>query len=163
MQWLMSPSPEPPSDAFDPGRSYTARVRTRRGEFSLELAPRAAPVTVNNFVHLARTGFYRGLTFHRVVPGFVLQGGDPSGDGTGGPGYRLPDETNPAPWVKGSLGMASSAAGVSGSQFFVLLGDAPHLATSGTFNHFGKVVSGAEVVELIEPGDTIDAIDVQVA
>ena len=159
----MSPSAAPPPTTIDSARSYTARVSTSRGEFSLELTPGAAPVTVNNFVHLAESGFYNGLTFHRVVPGFVVQGGDPDGNGTGGPGYRLPDETNPSPWVKGSLGMASSAQGVNGSQFFVVLGDAPHLATSGQYNHFGSVVSGQEVVDQIQPGDAIESVDIQVS
>jgi peptidyl-prolyl cis-trans isomerase B (cyclophilin B) len=153
----------PPPTTIDSDKSYTARVRTSRGEFSLELAPSAAPVTVNNFVHLAKDGFYDGLTFHRVVPGFVVQGGDPDGNGTGGPGYRLPDETNPAPWLKGSLGMASGSDGVNGSQFFVLLGDAPHLATSGKYNHFGNVVDGQDVVDRIQPGDAIESIDIKVA
>ena len=89
-----------------------------------------------------------------------MQGGDPDGNGTGGPGYKLPDETNPAPWVKGSLGMASSAAGVNASQFFVLLGDAPSLSSSGVYNHFGAVSSGADVVGAIQVGDTIRTIDV---
>jgi len=159
----MSPSAAPPPTTIDSGKSYTALVRTVRGEFSLALAPGSAPVTVNNFVHLAQDGFYNGLTFHRVVPGFVVQGGDPDGNGTGGPGYRLPDETNAAPWVKGSLGMASSSQGVNGSQFFVLLGDALHLATSGQYNHFGSVVSGQEVVDQIQPADAIESIDIQVA
>jgi cyclophilin family peptidyl-prolyl cis-trans isomerase len=159
----MSRPSAPPPTTIDSDRSYTARVRTVRGEFSLGLAPGVAPVTVNNFVHLAEAGFYTRLTFHRVVPGFVVQGGDPDGDGTGGPGYRLPDETNPSPWLKGSLGLASSSQGVNGSQFFVLLGDAPHLATNGKYNHFGTVVSGQEVVDQIQPGDVIESIDVQVA
>jgi cyclophilin family peptidyl-prolyl cis-trans isomerase len=153
----------PPPTKIDPAKSYSATVRTGRGEFRLELTPGDAPVTVNNFVHLAETGFYDGLTFHRVVPGFVVQGGDPDGNGTGGPGYRLPDETNPAPWVKGSLGMASSSDGVNGSQFFVLLGDALHLATSGTYNRFGAVVSGQEVIDRIQPGDAIETVEIQVA
>jgi cyclophilin family peptidyl-prolyl cis-trans isomerase len=145
---------------IDPARSYTATVRTSRGDFTLQLDPKAAPVTVNNFVHLAQNGFYDGLTFHRVVPGFVVQGGDPAGNGTGGPGYKLPDETNSAPWLKGSVGMASSAAGVNGSQFFILLGDAPSLSTSGVYNHFGALTAGQEVVEAIRVGDEIRTIDV---
>ena len=161
MHCCMSQRNTPPPNTIDPEKSYTARVRTSRGEFSIDLAPGAAPVTVNNFVHLAEAGFYDGLTFHRVVPGFVAQGGDPTGDGTGGPGYRLPDETNPAPWLKGSLGMASSSQGVNGSQFFVVLGDAPHLATSGKYNHFGTVASGQDVVEQIQPGDSIESIKIQ--
>ena len=149
-----------PPTVIDPARTYAATVRSSRGDFSLRLDPKAAPATVNNFVYLAQNHFYDGLTFHRVVPGFVVQGGDPDGNGTGGPGYKLPDETNPAPWVKGSLGMASSAAGVNGSQFFVLLGDAPSLSHSGVYNHFGALTSGADVVTAIQVGDTIRTIDV---
>ena len=150
----------PPANVIDPARTYAATVHTSRGDFSLRLDPKAAPVTVNNFVYLSQNHFYDSLTFHRVVPGFVVQGGDPDGNGTGGPGYKLPNETNPAPWVKGSLGMASSAAGVNGSQFFVLLGDAPSLSTSGVYNHFGAVTSGADVVGAMQVGDTIKTIDI---
>jgi cyclophilin family peptidyl-prolyl cis-trans isomerase len=150
----------PPPNVIDAARTYSATVHTSRGDFSLRLDPKAAPMTVNNFVYLSQNHFYDGLTFHRVVPGFVVQGGDPDGKGTGGPGYKLPDETNPAPWVKGSLGMASSAAGVNGSQFFVLLGDAPSLSSSGVYNHFGAVTSGSDVVAAIQVGDTIRTIDV---
>jgi peptidylprolyl isomerase/peptidyl-prolyl cis-trans isomerase B (cyclophilin B) len=150
----------PPPTVIDSAHTYAATVHSSRGDFSLRLDPKAAPVTVNNFVYLAQNHFYDGLTFHRVVPGFVVQGGDPDGNGTGGPGYKLPDETNPAPWVKGSLGMASSAAGVNGSQFFVLLGDAPSLSSSGVYNHFGSVTSGADVVAAIQIGDSIRTIDV---
>ena len=150
----------PPPQTIDTSRSYRATVKTARGDFTLALDPKAAEVTVNNFVTLAGEHFYDGLTFHRVVPGFVVQGGDPQGDGTGGLGYRLPDETNPSPWVKGSLGMASNAAGVSACQFFVLLGDAPHLAGSGVYNHFGQVESGMDVVEAIRPGDRIVSVEV---
>jgi cyclophilin family peptidyl-prolyl cis-trans isomerase len=146
--------------AIDAARSYSATVRTSKGDFTLGLDAKAAPVTVNNFVHLAQSHFYDGLSFHRVVPGFVVQGGDPDGNGTGGPGYKLPDETNAAPWTKGSLGMASSPAGVNGSQFFVLLGDAPYLADSGVYNHFGAVTSGEQVVVSLQIGDAIRTIDI---
>jgi cyclophilin family peptidyl-prolyl cis-trans isomerase len=146
--------------AIDAARSYSATVRTSKGDFTLGLDAKAAPVTVNNFVHLAQSHFYDGLSFHRVVPGFVVQGGDPDGNGTGGPGYKLPDETNAAPWTKGSLGMASSPAGVNGSQFFVLLGDAPYLADSGVYNHFGVVTSGEQVVVSLQIGDAIRTIDI---
>jgi cyclophilin family peptidyl-prolyl cis-trans isomerase len=152
----------PPPKVTDPAHSYTATVRTSRGDFTVQLDPAAAPVTVNNFVYLAQNHFYDGLTFHRVVPGFVVQGGDPDGNGTGGPGYKLPDETNPAPWVRGSLGMASSAAGVNGSQFFVLLGDSLGLRSSGVYNHFGKLASGEEVLSAIQVGDTIRTIEAAV-
>jgi cyclophilin family peptidyl-prolyl cis-trans isomerase len=146
--------------AIDAARSYSATVRTSKGDFTLGLDAKAAPVTVNNFVHLAQSHFYDGLSFHRVVPGFVVQGGDPDGNGTGGPGYKLPDETNAAPWTKGSLGMASSPAGVNGSQFFMLLGDAPYLADSGVYNHFGAVTSGEQVVGSLQVGDAIRTIDI---
>jgi peptidyl-prolyl cis-trans isomerase B (cyclophilin B) len=152
-----------PPQTIDPGKSYTANVQTARGAFTLGLDPAAAPITVNNFVHLAQEGFYAGLTFHRVESGFVLQGGDPLGNGTGGLGYRLPDETNPAPWLAGSLGMASNAAGVSACQFFILLGDAPHLARSGVYNHFGNVIAGMDVVGAIRPGDRIEKVEVSAA
>ena len=153
----------PPAQTIDPSRTYRATVRTSRGDFTLALDAKAAPVTVNNFVALAGEHFYDGLTFHRVVPGFVAQGGDPQGDGTGGLGYRLPDETNSAPWLKGSLGMASNAAGVSACQFFVLLGDAPHLAHNGVYNHFGQVETGMDVVEALRPGDPIRGVEVAVS
>lgn len=152
-----------PEQTIDAARTYTATVKTARGTFTMQLKPGQAPVTVNNFVHLAQDGFYSGLTFHRVEPGFVVQGGDPQGNGTGGLGYRLPDETNSAPWVSGSVGMASNAAGVSGCQFFILLGDAPHLGRSGVYNQFGNVVAGMDVVSSIRPGDRIDQVEVEPA
>lgn len=150
----------PPPTVIDPSRTYSATVRTGRGDFAIKLDARAAPVTVNNFVYLAQNRFYDGLTFHRVERGFVVQGGDPLGNGTGGPGYRLPDETNQAAWVKGSVGMASSSAGVNGSQFFVLLGDAPHLGRAGVFNHFGDVTAGQDVVDRIQVGDSIHSVEI---
>lgn len=153
----------PPPQTVDTAKTYTATVRSARGDFVLQLDPKAAPVTVNNFVYLAQNHFYDGLTFHRVEPGFVVQGGDPAGNGTGGLGYKLPNETNPAPWLAGSLGMASNPAGVSGCQFFILLGDAPHLANSGVYNHFGTLQSGMDVLKQIRPGDQIKGIDVAVS
>ena len=150
----------PPPMTIDPNRSYTATIHTKKGDIVIRLDPKAAPVTVNNFVFLAGGHYYDGLSFHRYEPGFVIQGGDPLGNGTGGPGYRLPNETNPAPWVKGSVGMASNAAGVNGSQFFILLGDAPSLAGSGVYNHFGNVTAGQDVAAAIRQGDVIDSITI---
>ncbi|HEY8644174.1 MAG TPA: peptidylprolyl isomerase [Candidatus Dormibacteraeota bacterium] len=150
----------PPPQTIDAAKTYVATVHTSRGDFAIQLDPRAAPVTVNNFVFLAQNHFYDGLTFHRYVPGFVIQGGDPAGNGTGGLGYKLPNETNPSSWPAGSLGMASNAAGVSGCQFFVVLAPAPSLATSGVYNHFGAVHSGMDVVQQLRQGDTIKGIDV---
>jgi cyclophilin family peptidyl-prolyl cis-trans isomerase len=136
-------------------------VHTSRGDFVIRLVdPSVAPQTVNNFVYLAQNHYYDGLTFHRVVPGFVVQGGDPLGNGTGGPAYKLPDESNPSKWARGTAGMASSAAGVSGSQFFITLGDAPFLASNGVYNHFGEITSGMDVIDKIQVGDTMRSLDV---
>ncbi len=152
----------PPPMQIDVSKAYTARVNTSRGSFTIALRPKQAPATVNNFVCLGQAHYYDKLTFHRVEPGFVVQGGDPLGNGTGGPNYKLPNETNPAPWKTASVAMASSKAGVSGSQFFVLLGDAPFLATSGVYNQFGNVTEGFDVVQKIQKGDTITSIDIAV-
>src|SRR2546422_11322442 len=115
----------PPPTVIDATKGYSITVHTSRGDFVIALVePKVAPQTVNNFVYLAQNHFYDGLTFHRVVPGFVVQGGDPLGNGTGGPAYKLPDESNPSKWPPGTLGMASSAAGVSGAQVFITAGGA---------------------------------------
>src|SRR5436190_9967203 len=157
MEYLTSPPP----NVIDLSKKYSVTVHTSRGDFVISLVdPSVAPQTVNNFVYLAQNHFYDGLTFHRVVAGFVVQGGDPRGDGTGGPAYKLPDENNPSKWPRGTAGMASSAAGVSGSQFFITLGDAPFLETSGVYNHFGEVTSGMEVIDSIKVGDKMTAIDI---
>jgi cyclophilin family peptidyl-prolyl cis-trans isomerase len=153
----------PPPQTIDAAKTYLATVHTSKGDFAIQLTPKAAPVTVNNFVYLAENHFYDGLTFHRYAPGFVIQGGDPLGNGTGGLGYKLPNETNPSDWGTGSLGMASNAAGVSGCQFFVVLAPAPHLAGSGVYNHFGAVKSGMDVVQQLRQGDTIKGIDLAVS
>ena len=153
-----------PPTVIDPGKRYTVTVHTSRGDFTIALVdPKVAPQTVNNFVWLAQNHHYEGLTFHRVVPGFVVQGGDPLGNGTGGPNYKLPDESNPSKWPRGTAGMASSAAGVSGSQFFITLGDAPFLASNGVYNHFGEVTSGMDVVDKLQVGDTMRSLDVSVS
>lgn len=151
----------PPPTVIDSTKKYSATVHTTRGYFVIALVdPKIAPQTVNNFVYLSQNHFYDGLNFHRVVAGFVIQGGDPLGNGTGGPAYKLPDESNPSRWPRGTAGMASSAAGVSGSQFFITLGDAPFLATNGVYNHFGQVTSGMEVIDKIQVGDKITSIDI---
>ena len=151
----------PPAHAIDPAKKYRATVHTTRGDFEITFVDAAvAPQTVNNFVVIAQEHYYDGLTFHRVVPGFVVQGGDPLGTGTGGPAYKLPDESNPSKWSRGTVGMASSSAGVSGSQFFITLGDAPFLASNGVYNHFGEVTSGMEVVDTIRQGDKMTSIDI---
>ena len=151
----------PPPNSLEAGKKYKATVHTSRGAFVITFVdPKVAPQTVNNFVALAKEGYYDGLTFHRVVPGFVVQGGDPLGNGTGGPDYKLPDESNPSKWPRGTVGMASSAAGVSGSQFFITIGDAPFLASNGVYNRFGEVTSGMEVIDAIRVGDQMTSIDI---
>jgi peptidylprolyl isomerase len=155
----------PPAMTIDLNKAYTARLNTARGSFTIKLNQHAAPSTVNNFVYLAQQHYYDCLTFHRVVPQFVVQGGDPLGNGTGGPAYKLPNETNPTPWKAGSVGMASSSAGVSGSQFFIVLADGPNaasLATSGVYNQFGSVTDGFDVVGKLQVGDEITSIDITV-
>jgi cyclophilin family peptidyl-prolyl cis-trans isomerase len=152
----------PPPTVIDPAKKYTATVHTSRGDFTITFVdPSVAPQTVNNFVYLSQNHFYDGLTFHRVVPGFVVQGGDPLGNGTGGPAYKLPNETNPSKWPRGTAGMASSSAGVSGSQFFITTGDAPSLASSGVYNHFGQVTAGMDVIDSIQVGDRMTSIDIK--
>jgi len=126
----------------------TASIETDFGTIELELWPDAAPLHVANFRKLARAGFYRGTGFHRIVPGFVIQGGCPEGDGTGGPGWSVPAEFNARRHVKGVVSMARSAHPDSaGSQFFICLDDAPHL--DGQYSAFGRVTAGMDVVEQI--------------
>ena len=148
------------------GANVQAVIKTDKGDIVLNLFPEVAPVTVASFLHLARTGFYDGTTFHRVVPGFVIQGGDPlskdpnsSDVGTGGPGYCLPLEPGSRPHLTGTLAMARSQNRNSGgSQFYICLGDQPSL--DGQYTVFGEVVSGMEVVNQVVQGDVIRSITV---
>jgi peptidylprolyl isomerase len=144
-----------PDLTIDPSQSYTATITLAKGgEIVVRLRPDLAPQTVNSFVFLAREGFYDGVTFHRVIPGFVAQGGDPTGTGTGGPGYTLPDEYSEVPFDKpGLLAMASTGPGTNsaGSQFFITLAPTPDLNNQYTI--FGEVVEGQEVVDGITPRD----------
>ena len=127
------------------------------GEIRIELFPDDAPKTVENFVTLAKKGFYDNLSFHRVVPGFVVQGGDPKGNGTGGPGYTIKAEFNRNKHVRGSVAMARSAQPDSaGSQFYITYGAQPHL--DGSYTVFGKVVSGMEHVDGIQQGDLMKTV-----
>lgn len=136
----------------DPGPTLV-RVRTTRGEFWLRLVGAEAPRTVENFLALARRGFYDGLDFHRVVPDFVVQGGCPRGDGWGGPGWSVRCEVNPAPFVRGAVGMALAGKDTGGSQWFVCHSPQPHL--DGGFTVFAHVVEGMEVVDALQEGDRI--------
>jgi cyclophilin family peptidyl-prolyl cis-trans isomerase len=126
------------------------------GDIKLELYPKDAPVTVNNFVFLAEEHFYDGVTFHRVIPGFVAQAGDPTGTGSGGPGYTIKDEVNPRKFLDGTLGMAKTAAPNSGgSQWFIDYAPQPNL--DGGYTAFGQVVSGRDVLDKIAPRDPSSA------
>jgi len=140
----------PPPMCIDPAKRYTAQIVTTKGTMTVALDPQAAPRTVNNFVVLARYHFYDGVFFHRVIPGFVLQGGDPEGTGRGGPGYRFEDELPPAGrYEVGSLAMANAGPNTNGSQFFIISGpDGVRLPPS--YSLFGKVVKGQEVVASID-------------
>lgn len=128
-------------------------VVTAPGTFRVELACPEAPLTCLSFLHLAGQGFYDGLTFHRVVPDFVVQGGDPRGDGFGGPPFTLRDEINRLRYERGTVGLALAGPDTGGSQFFVALAPQPHL--DGGYTAFGRVVAGDEVLDRILPGATI--------
>jgi cyclophilin family peptidyl-prolyl cis-trans isomerase len=135
---------------IDPAKRYSAEVATSKGTMTIALDAIAAPRTVNNFVFLARWHYYDGIVFHRIIPGFMLQGGDPEGSGRGGPGYRFDDEL-PAPgrYEIGSLAMANAGPHTNGSQFFIVSGP-DGAALPPSYSLFGKVVGGLEVVQAIE-------------
>ncbi len=135
---------------IDPAKRYTAEMVTTKGAMTISLDPVAAPKTVNNFVFLARYHYFEGVTFHRVIPGFVLQGGDPEGTGRGGPGYRFEDELpKPGRYEIGSLAMANAGPDTNGSQFFVISGP-DGAALPPSYSLFGKVIKGLEVISAIE-------------
>jgi peptidylprolyl isomerase len=140
----------PPPMCIDPAKRFSAEMVTSKGTMRIALDPIAAPKTVNNFVFLARYHYFEGIVFHRVIPGFVLQGGDPTGTGTGNPGYRFEDELPPpGRYELGSLAMANAGPDTNGSQFFVISGpDGMRLPPQ--YSLFGKVVSGLEVVAAID-------------
>jgi cyclophilin family peptidyl-prolyl cis-trans isomerase len=140
----------PPPMVIDLAKRYTAEVTTSKGTLTVALDPIAAPKTVNNFVFLARWHYYDGIVFHRIIPGFMLQGGDPEGSGRGGPGYRFDDEL-PAPgrYEIGSLAMANAGPNTNGSQFFIVSGP-DGAALPPSYSLFGKVVNGLDVVKAIE-------------
>ncbi len=153
----------PPEMQIDPSKTYTARMETNQGLIEIELAAEHAPMTVNNFVFLAREGFYDGVSFHRVINNFVIQGGDPTGTGSGGPGYRFGDEVkdNPLKHETGVLSMANAGPGTNGSQFFITHSPQPHL--DGKHTVFGKVVGGMDVVNQIRQGDVMQSVTIEEA
>ena len=138
---------------IDLKKKYTASIETDRGTIEIQLNPEHAPKTVNNFVFLAKEGFYDGLTFHRVISNFMIQGGDPTGTGTSGPGYKFADETygNPLKHETGVISMANAGPNTNGSQFFITHSPQPHL--NGHHTVFGKVTKGQDVVNAIKQGD----------
>jgi peptidyl-prolyl cis-trans isomerase B (cyclophilin B) len=150
---------EAPQMMIDTDRQYTAVIETERGELVLELFASDVPMTVNNFVFLSREGFYDGTTFHRVIPGFMAQGGDPSGTGAGNPGYSFPDEFTHHAHGTGTLSMANSGPDTNGCQFFITYAPQPHL--DGKHSVFGQLTEGMEVLESIESGDTILKITIR--
>jgi peptidylprolyl isomerase len=144
--------PQRPALTIDTSHQFIAHVYTTRGHFIVQLLPDLAPEHVNSFVFLARDKFFNGTTFHRVIAGFVAQGGDPTGTGRGGPGYTVPLEASQEPFVRGVVGMArSNDPNSAGSQWFVTLGDASNL--NAQYTVFGKVVQGMEVVDCLTPRD----------
>lgn len=147
----MKQYPSAPELSIDLAKKYTATITTNHGVIEVALDAEHSPITVNNFVHLARDEFYSGVIFHRVVPGFVIQGGDPTGTGRGGPGYRFRDELDgPGGYNRGTLAMANSGPNTNGSQFFICLATVklPHAYTI-----FGQVTSGMDAVDAIAAQD----------
>ncbi len=155
---------------INPSKKYTAIMHTNRGDIQIELFAAQAPITVNNFVFLAREGFYNNTTFHRVIGNFMVQGGDPTATGTGGPGYKFADEEGALALKHdkaGILSMANAGRNTNGSQFFITHGPTPHL--NGKHGVFGQVVGGMDVVNAIRerdpqrdrrPGDDLISIDI---
>ncbi len=141
----------PPPMTIDLARSYGATLHTDEGDIEIAFHAADAPMTVNNFVFLARDGYFDGVIFHRVVPGFVIQGGDPTGTGRGGPGYRFRDELErPRPYRRGTVAMANAGPNTNGSQFFICLDD---VRLPFQYTIFGEVVSGMDVVDAIAAVD----------
>jgi peptidyl-prolyl cis-trans isomerase B (cyclophilin B) len=151
---------DPPAHTIDTSKKYSAELETSKGTIVVDLFVKEAPKTVNNFVFLAREGFYDGTVFHRVIENFMIQGGDPTGTGRGGPGYRFEDEFkgNPHKHKVGTLSMANAGPGTNGSQFFVT-----HVKTDwldGKHTVFGEVRSGQDVVNAVKQGDTLKAVKI---
>ena len=149
----------PPPMIIDTSKQYMATIETEKGDLVLELFASDVPVTVNNFVFLAREGFYDGTTFHRVIADFMAQGGDPTGTGRGGPGYQFADEFTEHTHVAGALSMANSGSNTNGCQFFITYTPQPHL--DGKHSVFGQLIDGMDVLEEIKQGDTIIRITIE--
>ncbi|MFN8025528.1 MAG: peptidylprolyl isomerase [Acidimicrobiia bacterium] len=150
----------PPAFEIDKSKTYRVTITTKRGTIVMDLDPKLAPYTVNNFVGLARQGYYDGLTFHRVVPDFVIQGGCPEGSGRGGPGYRFDDEPVQAEYTLGAVAMANAGPNTNGSQFFICIDDCTRKLTKD-YNLFGYVVEGMDVALATQVGDTMSTVAVE--
>ena len=150
---------QPPKMDTDQDTIYEVTLDTDRGQISMDLDPRLAPVTVNHCVVQARNGFYDGLTFHRVVPGFVIQGGDPDGTGRGGPGYTFPDEPVRGEYTLGAVAMANAGPDTNGSQFFICIDDC-RTKLQPLYNLFGHVTSGIDVAQAVQVGDRINTVTI---
>lgn len=150
----------PPTMQIDPKKKYSVSMNTTKGIIEIELYPEQAPKTVNNFVFLAKEGFYDGILFHRVINDFMIQGGDPTGTGRGGPGYKFEDEfkNNPLKHERCVISMANAGPNTNGSQFFITHSPQPHL--NGKHTVFGKVKNGQDVVDLIAQGDKMEKVTV---
>jgi len=152
-----------PAMTIDATKNYTATIETNKGTVVIDLYAKHAPKTVNNFVFLAKQGFYDGIKFHRVISNFMVQGGDPTGTGSGGPGYKFEDETrgNPLTHETGVLSMANAGANTNGSQFFITHSPQSHL--NGKHTVFGKVREGMDIVNAIRQGDSMSKVTISEA
>jgi cyclophilin family peptidyl-prolyl cis-trans isomerase len=150
---------KPPDMQIDLETIYQVTIETDRGPIVMELDPKLAPKSVNHFVALARDGFYDGLTFHRVVPDFVIQGGDPEGSGRGGPGYKWDDEPVKGEYTLGAVAMANAGPNTNGSQFFICIDDCTNKLTKA-YNLFGYVIDGMDVATSITQGDKMNSVSV---
>ena len=150
----------PPEMQIDTSKTYIVEIKTNKGVIELELYPKHAPKTVNNFAFLAREEFYDGISFHRVISNFMIQGGDPTGTGGGGPGYSFEDEVeeNPLTHERGVISMANAGPNTNGSQFFITHSPQPHL--NGKHTVFGKVVGSQNVVDSIRQGDKMERVTI---
>ena len=149
-----------PEHQIDDQMIYRVTITTDRGDIVMDLDPQLAPKSVNNFVGLARQGFYDGLTFHRVVPGFVIQGGCPEGSGRGGPGYKWADEPVKAEYTLGAVAMANAGKNTNGSQFFITIDDCTRKLTKD-YNLFGYVVEGIDVAQATQVGDVMQTLTIE--
>jgi len=149
-----------PEHQIDEQAIYRVTITTDRGDIVMDLDPQLAPKSVNNFVGLARQGFYDGLTFHRVVSGFVIQGGCPEGSGRGGPGYKWADEPVKAEYTLGAVAMANAGKNTNGSQFFITIDDCTRKLTKD-YNLFGYVVEGIEVAQDTQVGDVMQSFSIE--